>query len=401
MVKRSAYKMTAQTNTPYRLETALAKNHCLELAWSDGKTARFHYLWLRDNCSSTLHPDTQERVFNQLTVSPDIHPLGFSVENDQLLIDWSEQNHHSYFSGAWLRQHAYSGDLKPDPRPTAKSWGSEFLARLTRGDYHELMTDNQALYQWMKQLDQDGLILVQNMPSTQTALTEVASRIDYQRQTNFGITFEVKNVPNPINLAYTALALPLHTDLANQETPPGYQFLHCLANEGTGGESIFADGLRVLEDLREQAPAHFDLLANNAIPFRFYDDEHDIRHHHPVINLDHQGNIIELKYNAHLASIFDLPEAIMHDYYLAYRDLMQRLLSPQYRIQLKLKEGMMAVFDNRRVLHGREAYEPTGLRHLRGCYVDRTEFKSRLRVLEQAYRSSLIENTQATATELD
>jgi len=44
----------------------------------------------------------------------------------------------------------------------------------------------------------------------------------------------------------------------------------------------------------------------------------------------------------------------------------------------------MAVFDNRRVLHGRQAFEPTGRRHLRGCYVDRSEFQSRLRILEKA-----------------
>ncbi len=77
----------------------------------------------------------------------------------------------------------------------------------------------------------------------------------------------------------------------------------------------------------------------------------------------------------------------MHDYYVAYRDLMQRLQLPKYQIQIKLVEGMMAVFDNRRVLHGRQSYEATGKRHLRGCYVDRTEFKSRLRVLAKRYTS--------------
>lgn len=373
--------MTVTIPAACLLEAALQKNHYLELSWSDGKVSRFHYLWLRDNCPTTLHPDTQERVFNQLTISADIHPLNLSVVNDTLVIDWSEQNHRSEFSGSWLRAHAYSGDLKPDQHLSSKSWDNHFPDQLVRTGYADLMADDQVLYQWMKQLDQDGLIIVTDMPSTQSAVTDVAHRIDYQRQTNFGITFEVQAKAKPVNLAYTTLALPLHTDLANQEVPPGYQFLHCLANESGGGESVFADGLRVLEDLREAAPEHFDLLAEHAIPFRFHDDGHDIRHHHPVINLDHQGNIIELKYNAHLASVFDLPEAIMHDYYLAYRDLMRRLQLPQYRIQLRLEEGMMAVFDNRRVLHGREAYEPTGKRHLRGCYVDRTEFKSRLRVL--------------------
>ncbi len=369
------------------LQSVSQNEQSLHLVWSDGCRSDFHFLWLRDNCPTTLHPDTQERVFDQLSVSAGIHPLKISIEDDQLLIDWSEQDHHSAFLGSWLRVHAYSGDLTPRNQTTATSWGSGFLNQINSVDYIDLMQGNETLYDWMKQLDRDGLSLVHNMPSTETALNEVTNRIDYQRQTNFGVTFEVKTEPNPINLAYTALALPLHTDLSNQETPPGYQFLHCLANESVGGESIFGDGLRILEDLRTENSAYFELLANQAVPFRFHDDDHDICHHHPVINLDHQGNIVELKYNAHLASIFDLPEDIMHDYYLAYRDLMARVRSPKYRITLKLTEGTMAVFDNRRVLHGRESFEPTGKRHLRGCYIDRTEFQSRLRVLKKRFHN--------------
>lgn len=364
-----------------RIKSVALKNQSLELIWNDGKIGVFHYLWLRDNCPSNFHKDTKERTFNQLSVSEDIRADSADIIDNTLHIAWSENDHNSIFDSDWLREYAYSSDFEADHAPATKSWDNGFLTSLDSASYEALINDDEALYRWMKQLDQDGLILVTGMPSNDEALTEVATRIDYQRQTNFGITFEVKTEPKPINLAYTALALPLHTDLSNQETPPGYQFLHCLANDSEGGDSIFADGLRILEDLRQEAPEHFQLLAEHAIPFRFQDDEHDIRFHHPVINLDHQDHIVELKYNAHLAGIFDLPEAIMHDYYLAYRNLMQRMSSPKYKIKLRLQQGVMAVFDNRRVLHGRESYNPNGRRHLRGCYVDRTEFKSRLRIL--------------------
>jgi gamma-butyrobetaine dioxygenase len=373
--------------TQHLLEASVTHPKYLELQWSDGKKSHFHYLWLRDNCATTLHPDTKERIFNQLEVSAEIHPISATVKNDSLHILWSEQNHESTFSGQWLREHAYSRDLTPENYATTQSWDSNFINNAIHSNYETLIADDKALYEWMKQLDRDGLVFVENMPSTAEALTVFAHCIDYQRQTNFGLTFEVKSEANPINLAYTSLALPLHTDLPNQETPPGYQFLHCLANETDGGESLYVDGLRVLEDLRTEAPAHFELLATHAIPFRFHDADHDIYHHHPVINLDHLGNIVEIKYNAHIAEIFDLPESVMHEYYVAYRDLMQRLQLPKYQIQIKLVEGMMAVFDNRRVLHGRQSYEATGKRHLRGCYVDRTEFKSRLRVLAKRYTS--------------
>lgn len=361
--------------------------HSLTLSWSDSKSSQYHYLWLRDNCSTAFHPETRERVFDQLSVSPDIHAKNVEITDNNLTIHWSEGNHQSSFESSWLRKNAYAGDLTPSKSSRTKSWDSSFLSSVYRTSYKRLVEDDKVLHEWMKQLDKDGLVLVDAMPNEHSALDDVALRIDYQRMTNFGLTFEVRSEPNPINLAYTSLALPLHTDLANQETPPGYQFLHCLINDSKGGESVFADGLKVVEDLREEEPKHFELLATIAVPFRFHDQSHDIRSHHPLINLDHQGNIVELKYNAHLASIFDLPENIMHEYYLAYRNLMSRLRSDKYRVQFRLNAGDMVVFDNRRVLHGRSEFEPTGHRHLRGCYVDRSEFQSRLRVLDSELSS--------------
>ena len=58
---------------------------------------------------------------------------------------------------------------------------------------------------------------------------------------------------------------------------------------------------------------------------------------------------------------------------------------PDYAVALRLAAGEMVVFDNRRVLHGRQAFDPsTGRRHLRGAYVDRGEWDSRIRVLSRA-----------------
>jgi gamma-butyrobetaine dioxygenase len=361
-------------------------SNSLQIEWRDGHHASFNFLWLRDNCPSGFHGDTQERTFDQLSVGADIHPLNFDYEGSQLNIQWSENNHHSQFCQQWLRRHAYSGSLRQRPKTTYQSWDSKFFDSITEVDNDVLLSDDRTLFKWMTELDRDGLTIVRNMPFTDEAVVDVAERIDYLRRTNFGVTFNVISVPNPINLAYTALALPLHTDLGNQEVPPGYQFLHCLANESEGGASIFVDSLKVLEDLRIESPEHFRLLSEYAIPFRFHDDEHDIRQYHPVINLNAFGEIVEIKYNAHLADTFDLPEEIMHDYYLAYRNLMGELRHPRYTVKLKLQGGDMVVFDNRRVMHGRDAFDPsTGMRHLRGCYVDRTEFQSRLRVLGKRF----------------
>lgn len=354
----------------------------LKTLWVDGKTSTFHYFWLRDNCPSNFHPDTHERVFDLLSVSDDIHPTNVEFDDKSLTINWSEGNHQSIFSLEWLNQHAYSGDLRKDKRTNYKSWSGDFADSIPRIDHSKVMNDDATLLSWMKELDKFGITIVKNTPETEDAVSDIAKRISFLRQTNFGVTFDVVSTPKPINLAYTSIALPLHTDLPNQEVPPGIQFLHCLANESEGGESIYVDSLRVLEDMRKDEPEKFLILVDTAVPFRFHDGECDLRQHHSMINLDNFGNIIEIKYNAHLADIFDMSEEIMHDFYLAYRDLMRRFKGPEYKIHLKLEAGDMAVFDNRRIMHGRAEFKPnTGRRHLRGCYVDRSEFESRLRVL--------------------
>ena len=58
---------------------------------------------------------------------------------------------------------------------------------------------------------------------------------------------------------------------------------------------------------------------------------------------------------------------------------------PALECHYRLNPGELLIFDNRRVLHGRAAFDPsTGRRHLQGCYVDRDQLLSRIRVLERS-----------------
>jgi gamma-butyrobetaine dioxygenase len=256
---------------------------------------------------------------------------------------------------------------------------------LPRADAATLTGDDAALARWLAEARATGLALVDGLADDPDAGMAVARRIGFLRETNFGTVFEVKSKPNPNNLAYTAVALPLHTDLPNQELPPGWQFLHCLANEAVGGGSVFADGFAIAQDLRAQQPETFEILSTQSIPFRFHDGEFDIRRRQKVITLDENGAVTEVCWNAHLADMFDMPAETLEAYYRAYRAFMAKLRDPAYRIGFALRPGEMVVFDNRRVLHGRAAFDPaTGYRHLQGFYVDRGEFDSRIRVLSRA-----------------
>lgn len=62
---------------------------------------------------------------------------------------------------------------------------------------------------------------------------------------------------------------------------------------------------------------------------------------------------------------------------------MKLCYSPENLIVFKLKEGETMIFDNWRMLHGREGFDPSkGHRHLEGCYIDWDEVNCRIRVLK-------------------
>ena len=354
----------------------------LVATWSNNTSTQFPTIWLRDNCPSGLHPKTQERMFDLLAIDEAPVLQEAQLESEFAVLTYND-GYISHFPISLLSAHLPGQQTFDAGALSAKLWRAELNeTSVPRHLAAPIQVDDQALTNWMHDTAITGLTIVENLQDNISAGVEIAKRIGFLRRTNFGTTFEVINKPDPNNLAYTSVALPLHTDLPNQEVPPGYQFLHCLANEAVGGASLFADGFSMAEDLRTEDPEAFRLLCDISIPFRFHDGDADIQVHKPVITLDDLGKVIEIRYNAHLAGIFDMDSKVMPSYYRAYRAYMSKTRDPRYGLKLKLKAGEMVVFDNRRILHGRDSFDPsTGFRHLHGCYVDRGEFTSRLRLL--------------------
>jgi gamma-butyrobetaine dioxygenase len=233
---------------------------------------------------------------------------------------------------------------------------------------------------WLTALLSDGAVIVEGTPNTSGAVIRLAERIGYARPTNFGTIFDVESKPDPNNSAYTAAGLDLHSDLANYANPPDFQFLHALANDAVGGDTMLADGVAVARQLCTTHPAAFELLSTRPVPFRFHDADDDLRHAAPVIGLD-GGEPTTIRFNNWLRDVDHAATDEFYDAYLAYWRLLR---DPANVITLRLAAGETLCFDNNRVLHGRTAFDPqSGRRHLQGCYVDRDMVISRLRVLRR------------------
>ncbi len=359
----------------------------LEVVWSDGHVSEFLYLWLRDNCPCgvCVHAQTKERLFDLLSVPEDLRPASVRVSADgALAVVWANDGHQSRYHPGWLRHHCYSESARTARRRRVRTWDAGLAGNLPEYPFRGLMTDDGILLDGLRALREVGVAMVLGappVPGTVGSLTERVSRI---RTTNFGTLFDVCAVAQPNSTAYTALELPLHTDLPTRELQPGYQLLHCLVNQAQGGESVLVDGFHIAEVLRREDPETFAVLTTVPLEFRFHDEDSDYRSWGPVIRLDHAGGFDEIRFNTFICGPFDVPARRMAEVYRAFRRYFAMTRELRYQVRFRLTPGDLMVFDNRRVLHARTAFDTaSGPRRLQGCYMDRDEVLSRIRVLER------------------
>lgn len=371
--------------TRHQIVAARLHGDDVVVAWSDGRQSPYDTLWLRDNCPCTtcVNPVTREQVFEITAVPEDLAPARLDVEPGRLTVQWAD-GHVSPFEAGFLRVHAYDDASRAERRRVKRPWRAERLSAIPTFSWAEVTGSDRGLLAWLTALEAEGLTKMVGVPTEPGTVGRIANLISFMRETNFGIIFDVMTKPEADSNAYTSLQLPFHTDLPTRELQPGVQFLHCLVNDATGGESQFVDGFAVAEALREEDPALFEILSTTPVEFRNKARRSDYRCRAPVIGLDTAGEVSEVRVANFLRAPFELPAAEMRPFYRAYRRFSELTTDPRFLVETRLDAGEMWTFDNRRVLHARAEFDPTsGNRHFQGCYLDRDELLSRIRVLER------------------
>lgn len=354
----------------------------LEVMLPGGSHAYFNNYWLRDNCPTSFDSQTRERVFDIFHLEAAPRPRRAEVVEGALEIAWDGENHTSRYPLEWLASYA-EGKRRHDPSDLPRrAWYADHYANIARFPQADLMADKAKVAEWLKALIVEGVALVTDMPDSDEGLTELVKLMGHVRPTFFGEYFDVMTHIEPTNLAYTAKALELHTDTPAEDMAPGVQFLHCRANSVEGGANLFLDGVAVANDFRELYPEDFKLLAETEVPFYCEHDTYDVRSRQRVIELDAHGEVSGVTISQHMADVFDLPQDVLDRYYPAFCRFGRMLQSDKYLMRFRINAGECIVFDNHRIVHGREAYSATsGARYLRGTYADRGEMRSTYRAL--------------------
>jgi len=361
----------------------------LDVVWSDGEKSNFNFLWLRDNCPTAHDKDSRHRMFNILKVSQNISPKKYNVNsNGKLEIEWSEGEHKSYYDPSWLRENCYTIKNKKKYISPYQLWDNSLTNNLKsiNIEHDEIINTNEGLIKWLELLHHKGISIVKNAPIEKNSAFPLLNKISHIRETFFKTPFEVVNVPKPNNSAYTAHALRNHMDLPWFENPPGYQFLHCLINDSEGGDSSAVDGFAVADHLRKNEKEIFKTLVSVPLKFRDKDYTQNIHRsfHAPAISLTKDGDYNDIRFSVATMDTLDCHPDIMDKVYKAHHKFGNLLHDDKFQIKFRLEPGDIFSFNNRRLLHGRTAFNPnSGNRHLQGYYMDRDEIIGRLNFLKK------------------
>jgi gamma-butyrobetaine dioxygenase len=173
------------------------------------------------------------------------------------------------------------------------------------------------------------------------------------------------------------------------ESPPRYQVLHSLVNRVEGGTSIFVDGIERGQVLRKRYPDSFNTLVNTPVNFHYDNDGHFHHRTHPTIELDQPKSEIQyINYSPPFQAPFplDTPPEV----WKALKVFSSLIEEPSSRFEYTMQEGDAVVFDNRRILHARTAFQGKGdadgqqletNRWLKGCYLEADALYDQARML--------------------
>ena len=349
----------------------------------DGAAVPIHPIWLRERSEA---PEAMDRTTGQRLHDPSDLPLDLSITD---ILDLGADRFEVRFSD----HHAAVYDAARLAREIALPAGDHDLppVRLWTGDLTDLprfawdaAADAATRRTWVEAFLEYGFVIFSGVPTTDRSVIRVGETFGHVRHTNFGDLFDVRSVPNANDLAYTAIELGAHTDNPYREPVPGFQALHALINETTGGLSTLVDGLAVATALRERDPEAFAALTETPVRFRFQDPVTELVASAPPIELDVTGAIRGIHMSPRLDYVPLMAPDRLDAYYRARKVFDHMLRDPAFEIRFLLEDGDLVMFDNVRLLHGRTSFDPSeGLRHLQGCYIDIDGPRSLYRVLRR------------------
>ena len=364
------------------IQNVSATNSGIQVRWNDKTQSTFHYVWLRDNDPRNRTPNGQI-VHDPFTISLDVVPAAIDVDHSVHIL-WPGQNERSTYTAEWLRSNSYDACHVTERRMTRKTWNAaEIAGRVPYHDYRRVAKDQPSLRGLLFSVWEHGFAVLSNVPTDDQMVLEVAGLFGHVRETNYGKMFDLVGVPSAEDRGHDNKRLQPHVDNPYRDPAPTVQLLHYLVNDADGGENTLADGFRIAEQLRSDNPEAFALLTTVPVSYLYRDEHVELESEGAIIQLDENGNVSRVQMSPINIQPFYVRPDLMMDFYRAYHAFGKMTSHDDFQIRLKFSAGDLLICDNRRILHGREAFKASGDRHLQGCYADSDALWSKLAVLSR------------------
>lgn len=381
-----------------------------------GKKQDMHldFIQLRDacQCPRCVDPQTKQRFFRTSEIPEDIAPRQIKMldnaesvgnyEKKILEIYW-DKDVPGYENGSEQHVTRLTADMIESPPSyfyhkhvgSGKQrvhWDKNVMEEAQPWiTYQDYMENDVLLTKALDKLSLYGLLFVKDIPDSREMVEKIATRMGPLRNTFYGSTWDVRNDPRAKNVAYTNQNLGFHMDLLYVQNPPGFQLLHCLRNSCEGGESLFVDGFGAVTDLDQKS---WQTLSTFEVPYHYNHRHQYFRKTRPVIegSKNSASPLDYVNYSPPFQGPFHIsPTESNHDwtrrvkeFISAMRQFESKIEDPARIFELKLDPGQCVIFENRRVLHARRAFDTTtGERWLAGAYVDEDAVHSRIFTLKR------------------
>ncbi|CCH42799.1 Trimethyllysine dioxygenase, mitochondrial [Wickerhamomyces ciferrii] len=400
----------------------------------ENKSFSYNNVFLRDSSTSSNSIDynSGQKLFTTASII-NSYPINIEIPNSkQIKIYWNDGDY-SIYDQKFLELNSTIESRKQDK---AKNFEDEIIAwdsnhnmltvdNLPRYEYNDYLTNDSTLSLALNDLNKFGLVQITNITKnlsdeeheSQKLIQIIGERIAYLKKTFYGEIFDVKSKPNAINIAYTNQFLPLHMDLLYYESPPGLQLLHFIKNKSKGGENVFVDGFAAARHVKTIDSPAYQALLTVPINYHYEKNGHSYYYSRPLIvenEVIEQGGFGEYKdhfreinYSPPFQAPFDFgitgevigddnnhskisgakekgDRHLFQDFLRGFKEFEDYINNKENQLKFKVEEGSCIIFDNRRILHARDQFDNnSGERWLKGCYIDKDSYLSKLRVMKK------------------
>ena len=380
--------MAKKIDSTYQIISVSLQNNRVLLGWSDGLEQQLQSAYLRHSPGfpGSSRPAGAQGRFPQA-------PDGFTAQiaeltdNGDLQLTWQPGKLISLHDSDWLRDRCNGEEIRHRLSPELVQWDAASIKRLPDHDFNSLIDSDAAQFALFEQVLNWGVAILRHVPLELDTVETVAKWFGqippnpYADDPARPALSSIRVNPDVPVATHMSHFLGPHTDTCWRQTLIGLLLMHCLKAHPEGGRSMLVDGYAVAEHLREKSAEAFELLSRIPIGFEAkVEDRDDWRVQGRVISVAADGAIEGIRYNGNSIGQLDLPDKLITPMYDALEKFEKILYDRDLWWQPLLRPGDLLVIDNHRILHGREAFDPSlGERHLQCCNVDRDDFHNNYR----------------------